>query len=50
MKKVLVLMLVMAMLAVTSLAFAGGGQNCEKQRGDKGKGEVSRHQKSGNGM
>ena len=50
MKKVLALMLVMAMLALTSLAFAGGDQNCNNERGDKGKGKVARHQKSGNGM
>ena len=50
MKKVLALMLVMAMLAITTLAFAGGDQNCENNRGEKGKGKVARHQNSGNGM
>ena len=50
MKNFLALMLVMAMLTVTTLAFAGGGQNCNNERGDKGKGKVARHQKSGNGM
>ena len=40
MKKVLVLMLVTAMLAVTSLAFAGGGQNTHKVRGENATGDA----------
>ena len=38
MKKVLVLMLVTVMLAVTSMAFAGGGQNTNTLHGDDGAG------------
>ena len=45
MKKILVLMLVTAMLAITSLAFAGGGQNTSS----KGEGNTSTwHNATGN--
>ncbi len=40
-------MLVMAMLTITSLAFAGGGQVCETHRGD-GAGTTSTHHENAN--
>ena len=47
MKKVLVIMLVTVMLAVTSLAFAGGGQNTNTLHGDDGAGEAHSNHVSG---
>jgi hypothetical protein len=39
MKKVLILMLVTGMLAMTTMAFAGGGQNCNNHRADNASNE-----------
>ena len=47
MKKVLVLMLVMVMLAITSLAFAGGGQNCNNHHADDASGNAWSNHESG---
>ena len=47
MKKVLVLMLVTAMLAITSLVFAGGGQNCNAHHAEEAGGNAWSNHESG---